>query len=136
MDDPLRTISGNVDQIKASRRHAALWLRLTDLKAALERRSWSAPVDLVLDVRDDRIAANHGHWRVRASSEGATCERTDEAADLTLKTRDLAGAYLSGGVPVATLVRDGLAAEHTFGAARSLDIALTTPYGPHLLDEF
>jgi predicted acetyltransferase len=136
LDDPLHTISGDLGQIKTVSQHQSLWLRLTDLRAALERRRWSAPVDLVLDVRDDRIPANHGHWRLRANPEGAVCERTDGPADVTVQIRDLAAAYLAGGVPVATAVRDGLAAEHTPGAARTLDIALATPYGPHLLDEF
>jgi predicted acetyltransferase len=129
LDDTLRAISADLDQIKVTELAPALWLRLTDVPAALAARSWAAKPDLVLDVQDDRLTANHGRWRL-------TGEKTDAAADLTLQVRDLAAAYLSGGTPITTLVRTGLATEHTDGAAASLDAALATPYGPHLTDDF
>jgi predicted acetyltransferase len=135
-DDTLLAASADTDQYRVVKEEHALWLRLVDLRAALEARSWATSADLVIEVRDDALPAGRGRWRLRTGQEKATCERTDDPADLTLDQRDLAGAYLGGGTPVRVLVRTGLATEHTLGAALSLDTALTTEYGPHLTDDF
>ena len=129
LDDTLLAASGDLDQIKVTEQSSALWFRLTDLPAALAGRSWATETDLVLGVLDERIPANQGLWRL-------TGERTDTLADLTLQSRDLAAAYLGGGTSIRTLVRTGLATEHTPQAAARLDAALATPYGPQLTDHF
>ncbi len=43
-----------------------LWVRIIDLPAALTRRAYAGPVDVVLEVTDELLPANAGRWRLRA----------------------------------------------------------------------
>lgn len=135
LDDPLHLFAADRDQVRVTGEFPALWVRLVDVRKALESRSWAAPVDVVLDVRDDRLPANEGRHRLTASPDGCTYERTEDPADLTVDVRDLAACYL-GGTKTDALVRAGLATEHTAGTATALDAALHTPLLPHTVDEF
>ena len=74
----------------------ALYVRLVDLAAALSARTYATDVDLVLEVTDARCPWNAGRWRVTGGTDGATCTRSDDAADLTLDVRELGAAYLGG----------------------------------------
>ncbi|MET9364877.1 GNAT family N-acetyltransferase [Streptomyces sp. NPDC006632] len=134
-DDPLLLFATDRDQVKAVAQFPALWIRLVDVRAALIARSWAAEVFLALEVRDDRIPANSGRFRLTASVHGCTYEPTSSAPDLTLDVRDLAACYL-GGTEVRRLVGAGLVTEHTPGAAQALDEALRTAELPHTVDEF
>ena len=42
-----------------------LWVRIIDLPAALTRRAYAGPVDVVLEVTDELLPANAGRWRLR-----------------------------------------------------------------------
>ncbi|MFC6881612.1 MULTISPECIES: GNAT family N-acetyltransferase [Actinomadura] len=135
-DDPLPLMAADRDQVRVTSRFPAMWLRLVDVRDAMERRAWAAPVDLVLEVRDDRLPANAGVRRLVA--DGGSCSfRPEESAapDLTFDVRDLATCYL-GGTRAEHLVRAGLVAEHTPGAAAALDAALATELLPHTSEEF
>ncbi len=53
-----------------------LWVRITDLPAALAQRRYACPVDVVIEVRDEIFAQNDGRWRLRAGGSGdAVCSR-------------------------------------------------------------
>ncbi|MFE3523174.1 GNAT family N-acetyltransferase [Streptomyces sp. NPDC059161] len=134
-DDPLLLFAADRDQVKAVAEFPALWLRLVDVRAALTARSWAAEALLVLEVRDDRVPANAGRFRLAASPHTCTYEATAAAPDLSLDVRDLAACYL-GGTEVRRLVLAGLVAEHTPGAAAALDAALRPAELPHTADEF
>ncbi|MGK5637466.1 GNAT family N-acetyltransferase [Streptomyces sp. URMC 126] len=135
LDDPLLYFAADRDQVRVVKSAPGLWLRLLDVPAALEGRAWSAPCDTVLDLTDADLPANAGRHRLTAGPDGATVTRTDAAPDLSLDVRDLAACYL-GGTELRHLVRAGLVAEHTPGAAERLDAALRTAYLPHTTDEF
>jgi predicted acetyltransferase len=95
--------------------HDGVWARIIDLPAALSRRRYSCPVDVVLEVADELLPANAGRWRLRAdapggSDAGITCDRTSEPADIALDIRELGAAYL-GGTRLGTLAAAGLVAE-------------------------
>lgn len=135
LDDPLLRFAADRDQVRVTAQFPALWLRLVDVRAALARRAWAAPVEVVLEVADVRLPANAGRFRLKAGQGGATYERAAAPADLELDVRDLAACYL-GGTRVAELVAAGLVAERTPGAAAALDAALHTPLLPHTADEF
>ncbi|GII90391.1 GNAT family N-acetyltransferase [Sinosporangium siamense] len=135
VDDLLPLLVADKDTVNVKKRWPALWLRLNDVPAALTGRTWAAPVDLVLDVTDERLPANHGRWHLSADDTGTACRRTDAPANLSFEVADLAAAYL-GDTPVTTLVRAGLVVEHTPGAATHLDTALHTPLAPFAYDEF
>jgi predicted acetyltransferase len=114
-----------------------LWVRIIDLPGALTRRAYSAPVDVVLEVTDDVLAANAGRWRLRAGAAGgpgASCERTDQPADLALDVREVGAAYL-GGTRLGTLGAAGLVRELRPGTLGRLSAAMTwdpAPWCPQL----
>ncbi|EPH41570.1 GNAT family N-acetyltransferase [Streptomyces aurantiacus] len=138
VDDPLLLFAADRDQVRVTGHFPALRLRLVDVRAALLARSWAAPADLVLEVTDAHLPANEGRFRLTVNGQDATYttyERTSDPADLAIDVRDLASAYL-GGTPVTSVVRAGLATEHTPGAAATLDAALRTEHLPHTVDEF
>ncbi|MFH8344186.1 GNAT family N-acetyltransferase [Streptomyces sp. NPDC018045] len=128
-DDPLPHFAADRDQVRVTGRWPALWLRLVDVARALTSRSWAAPADLVLEVRDATLPANAGRFRLTVDPSGAAYGATGDPAGLVLDVRDLSACYL-GGVQVRQLVRAGLVEERTPGAARSLDAALETEYLP------
>ena len=99
--------------------HDALWVRIIDVPAALSRRAYSCPVDVVLDVTDELLPDNAGRWRLRADGPdgGARCERTAEPADIALDVRELAAAYL-GGTRLGTLAAAGLVTQSRPGTSR------------------
>lgn len=75
----------------------ALYVRLVDLDRALSARTYATPVDVVLEVADDVCPWNAGRWRLTGGpGQAATCERTDDAADLALGVIDLGAVYLGG----------------------------------------
>ncbi|MFI6501286.1 GNAT family N-acetyltransferase [Nonomuraea typhae] len=135
LDDPLLLLAADRDQVRVTSLFPALWIRLVDVRRALERRSWASDADLVLDVRDDRVPGNAGRHRLTVTGGTCSYRRTDAAADLTVDVADLAACYL-GDSQVRRMVRTGLVSEHTPGAAAALDAALTTELLPHTTDEF
>ncbi len=106
-----------------------LWLRILDLKGALEGRGWSADCDVVIDVADEQLPANAGRWRIRATSGNATVERTEDAADLTIGMQELGAAYL-GGPTLSALAAAGLVREHGAGAVTELSRAMASDVQP------
>lgn len=135
LDDPLLLLAADRDQVRVTAQFPALWVRLVDVRAAFEGRSWASPVDVVIDVRDERLPANAGRHRLTAGAAGCVYRRTDDPADLTIDVRDLAACYL-GGTRLLHLLQAGLATEHTPGTATALDAALRTERLPHTTDEF
>jgi predicted acetyltransferase len=87
-----------------------LWLRIVDVVAALEGRSYVGSGVVNLEVIDAFLPANAGRWRVEVTGGSATVGRTSEPADLALDTTDLATVYL-GGFTFADLLRAGRVAE-------------------------
>src|SRR5271169_6384104 len=75
-----------------------LWVRIIDVPGALARRRYSAPADVVLQVRDDLLPANAGRWRLTtagAAPDGggleASCVPADpaDAPDVVLDVTEL-----------------------------------------------
>ncbi|GAA2424415.1 GNAT family N-acetyltransferase [Streptomyces glaucus] len=92
-----------------------LWLRTVDVGRALAGRSYSLPLDLVLEVRDDFCPWNSGRHRLQAEGESAVCEPTTGPADLRLTAAELGAAFL-GGTSLAALAAAGLVEELRRGA--------------------
>ncbi|MFE9442778.1 GNAT family N-acetyltransferase [Streptomyces sp. NPDC006602] len=111
----------------------SLYVRLVDVGAALEARTYQAPVDVVFDVEDAFCPWNAGRWRLTGDAKGASCARTTDAADLALSVRELGAAYL-GGVSLASLgaagrvreLRQGVLAEAAVGFG-----SVVAPWLPH-----
>jgi predicted acetyltransferase len=85
----------------------ALHLRIVDVAPALEGRRYLAAFDVVIGVRDDRLAWNDGAWRLTVDDSGvAKCARVDDEPDLRLGVEDLGAAFL-GGTSLLSLAATG-----------------------------
>jgi predicted acetyltransferase len=109
----------------------ALYLRLVDVGAALEARTYQAPVDVVFEVEDAFCPWNKGRWRLSGDAKGASCARTTDAADLSLSVRELGAAYL-GGVSLASLAAAGRVRELRQGALAEASLAFGSVVAPWL----
>jgi predicted acetyltransferase len=70
----------------------ALWVRLVDIAAALEARSFAGDGEVVIEIDDAFCPWNEGRWRVGA----AGVDRTDAAAELRCDVIVLGSVYLGG----------------------------------------
>ncbi|MEU2284630.1 GNAT family N-acetyltransferase [Streptomyces sp. NPDC013178] len=110
-----------------------LYVRLVDVGAALEARTYQVPVDVVLEVEDAFCPWNSGRWRLTGDAKGASCARTEDAADLALSVRELGAAYL-GGVSLASLAAAGRVRELRQGALGEASVGFGStpaPWLPH-----
>ncbi|WP_089107492.1 GNAT family N-acetyltransferase [Streptomyces hyaluromycini] len=107
------------------------YVRLVDVGAALAARTYQTPVDVVLEVADAFCPWNEGRWRLTGDTKGASCERTTDAAELTLSVRELGAAYL-GGVSLVSLARAGRVGELRPGALAETSVAFGSPVLPWL----
>ncbi|GAX50198.1 GNAT family N-acetyltransferase [Streptomyces olivochromogenes] len=115
----------------AVRMRDALHVRLVDVGAALEARTYQAPVDVVFEVEDAFCPWNEGRWRLTGDAKGATCVRTSDAADLALSVRELGAAYL-GGVSLASLAAAGRVRELRQGALAEASVGFSSTVAPWL----
>ena len=109
----------------------SLHVRLVDLGAALQARTYQAPVDVVLEVEDAFCPWNTGRWRLSGDPKGASCERTTDAADLSLSVRELGAAYL-GGVSLEALGAAGRVRQLRQGALAEASVGFGSAVAPWL----
>lgn len=129
LDDPLLHLLVDERAAKPDLRDN-LWVRLLDIKAALEGRGYEADADVVVDIADQQVPANVGQWRVTVSRGAATVSPAPGAdPDLSMNIQELGAAYL-GGVSIDALARASLITEHTPGAAHSLGRAMWSSIAP------
>lgn len=127
VDDPVLHLVADAGRVKVSR-GSPLFLRLVDVAAALEARSYRADVDVVLEIEDRARPANTGRWQVRVRDGIGTCERTQTEPDLRLSADVLATVAL-GGVRTTALHAAGRVAG-PLGVAAALDRAMATDLAP------
>ena len=113
-----------------------LWLRLIDVRAALEARSYAAAGSVTLELTDEFCPWNAGRWRIDVSPSDepgargvATVSATDADPDLTLDTTDLAATYL-GGFTFTDLARAGRVGACRPGAIEAADGLFATVVVP------
>lgn len=131
-DDPLLHLVSDVRRCDLGLRDG-LHVRLVDVGAALAARAYAAPVDVVFEVEDAFCPWNAGRWRLSGDAKGASCERTTDAADLSLSVKELAVTYL-GGFSLRTLGGAGLVRELRPGALAEASTAFRSdlePWLPH-----
>jgi predicted acetyltransferase len=120
VDDPLRWRLPDPRRMRVRQLRDHLWLRVVEIATALGARTYGAHDAIVLELIDDFRPENSGCWLVDGGPQGATCARTDRAADLSLSAADLGALYL-GGVPASTLAAAGRVREVTNGAVARAD---------------
>ncbi|MED7953097.1 GNAT family N-acetyltransferase [Kitasatospora sp. NPDC058201] len=112
-----------------------MWLRVLDVEAAFNARTYGAPGRVVLEVEDrDGYAA--GRWAIDVGADGTgRCSRTADEADLAMDASVLGSLYLSGET-VPRLAAAGLVTELRPRAAADADLLLRTPLLAWNLDGF
>jgi predicted acetyltransferase len=129
-DDPLLHLVSDIRRCRLSFRDG-LHLRLVEVGGALEARTYASPVDVVLDVADPFCPWNAGRWRLTGDPKGASCERTEEPAELALSVKELGAAYL-GGFSLRAMSAAGLVRELRPGALAETSAAFRSDLAPWL----
>ncbi|MDP9391744.1 MAG: GNAT family N-acetyltransferase [Actinomycetota bacterium] len=133
-DDPIRHLVTDARALRVSQLDG-LWVRLVDVDRALAARRYPAPIDLVIEVRDELCPWNAGRWRLSGHPAGGYCGRTDLDADLALGIEELSAAYL-GGISLGALHAAGRVTELSPGAVALASTAFSWPVPPSCPDEF
>lgn len=94
-DDPLRHMLTDSRLVRTTRVADGLWLRIMDVPAALEARTYSVDVDTVVEVRDPYLDAG-GTFALTVRDGRAQCRRTDAAPRVSLDLDVLGSLYLGG----------------------------------------
>ncbi|MBW2282717.1 MAG: GNAT family N-acetyltransferase [Deltaproteobacteria bacterium] len=106
----------------------SLWLRVLDVKRALESRRYAVEQDFVLALADDDWPDAAGSWRLETGPEGAACTRTTQEPDIRLAATDLGTVYM-GGHRIGALARAGRV-EGTAEAIARADVAFSWDPAP------
>ncbi|MEO7557413.1 MAG: GNAT family N-acetyltransferase [Acidimicrobiales bacterium] len=134
VDEPLRMLVDDGRSVVQRDRSDHMWLRILDIKAALEARRYEAPIDLVVEV-DDPLLGHGGRWRLQGDADGASATSTTRSPDIAVTVDALSGAYL-GGTPLWWFAQAGKVDERTAGALARLDTALRTRRAPWCTTSF
>jgi predicted acetyltransferase len=106
-----------------------VWMRIVDVKGALESRGYAADGSVVLDVSDAFVPECAGRWRLTVSGGAGHAEITDDAPDIQMDISDLAAVYM-GGFRFASLGRAARTVECTPGARAQADAIFATTDAP------
>lgn len=106
-----------------------MWVRLVDVRRALETRTYESTGSLVLEVVDREVPGRPTRLLLDGGPEGATCQATGRSPDLTVALSALGAAYL-GGVRLSDAVLATGADEHRPGALAEADRLLRTSDEP------
>ena len=136
VDDPLTWALADPRCIESSDVRDMLWLRILDVRRALEARHYPVDGRLVLEVLDP-LGLTAGTFTLDASGgEGAVVPSAGaEQADLTLDVSALASIYL-GAVSPVTLVAAGRIRENRAGAALQARQLFAVERATHCLTHF
>lgn len=141
VDEPFRWRLADPRRLEVQGQYDFLYLRVLDVKAALEARRYYTPTTQRLTFEltppstpqpDDEAP---GTWRLEAGPTQATCRRTDEAPDLRMEVTDLGSIYLGGFKPSA-IQAAGRIQELRAGAAVVADTIFQTPLAPRTATGF
>jgi predicted acetyltransferase len=110
-----------------------LWLRIVDISAALEARSYEADGSVVFDVTDTFCEWNAGRWKLDAGS--GKLSRTKDDADISCSINELGATYL--GETTFTRLQDaGRVQELRPGAVRAVDAMFRRDRAPWTPENF
>ena len=126
VDEPLRWLIDDFRAVRVSELDH-LWVRVLDVPAALQARTYETAGRTVLTVTDPLGFAD-GTWALDVDPSGtATVGRTEEPADVTMTVNAL-GSLLLGGAPARTLSASG----SLHGDPVAVDATFHAPVAPYL----
>lgn len=137
VDEPLRWLIDDHRALHTTEVYDHLWLRILDVKAALEGRSFAASGRYLLDI-DDPLGFAAGRFLLEVADDGTARVSRAEAefdgsvtASLALGVAELSSIYL-GGVEATTLLAAGSVKELQPGSARAVTAAFRAEHTPWL----
>ncbi len=133
-DSPLPWLLTDSRRVKTVGTEDNIWLRILDVKSALEARPWFVPGELVIDI-DDPLELTGGRFRITSDGENASVEAasTSTPADLGMGIAELGSLYFGGADPVI-LARAGRIDENVPGSAVRASAMFSLgrlPYAPN-----
>ncbi|WP_431245817.1 GNAT family N-acetyltransferase [Leifsonia xyli] len=93
VDEPLPALVSDIRGAKVTDVQDHLWVRILDVPAALQARTYERDGSLVLDVRDD-LGLAAGRFRLTVRGGQAEVVATEDAPDVTLPVASLGAVYL------------------------------------------
>jgi predicted acetyltransferase len=130
-----RWLVRNARAVSDSASWDSMWVRLFDVRAALEARAYERESCLVLEVVDEGAVGGRVRLELDASPDGSRCTPTDRSPDLTLPVAALGAAYL-GGTRLRDITVGTGADEHRAGALAQADALLRTSEEPSCSSHF
>nr|WP_216656980.1 GNAT family N-acetyltransferase [Brevibacterium sp. CT2-23B] len=131
---PLPWLLTDSRRVKTVASEDNIWIRILDVKAALEARPWYVPGTLTIDI-DDSLDLAGGRFTITSDGESAEVTPASDStpADLGLGIAELGSLYLGGADPVI-LARAGRIDEQTPGSAVLASAMFSlgrAPYSPN-----
>lgn len=106
IDEPLRWRLRDPRQLVVQQQYDWLWARVLDAPVAMAARRYGAADRLVVQVDDPFRPASGGRFAIDGGPDHAACERTDDAAELTLDASAF-GSLLLGTLAPSLLASAG-----------------------------
>jgi predicted acetyltransferase len=110
VDEGLGWLLEDARAVRQAGRFDFVWVRVLDVGGALSARRYASEGRLVIEVVD-ALGFASGRFVVDGGPSGAQCQRTDEAADLSMPV-DALGSLYAGGVSARVLGEAGRIDEH------------------------
>lgn len=132
-DDPIQHMVMKPRHLRL-RKSDGIWLRVVDVKPALEGRLYGADGTLTFELSDTFLEHNHGTWRLTVSEGRPEVASVPEPADLKMEAGDLGAVYL-GGTTFDQLQRAGRVMEVVPGAVERADSMFRSnraPWNPEI----
>jgi len=134
VDDPL------IFQVQEPRRcgqHLSdgLWVRMVDVKRALEQRGYAADGRLRIGLQDEICPWNSGVWEVVAEDGRAAVREVQNEPELSLSPRALA-SLASGCATASALARAGLVQAESQAVLGGADRLFALDHAPLCIDSF
>ena len=134
VDDPLPRLLAD-SRAMSRALNDAMWLRLVDVKSALEQRHYHREGRVIFELRDRACPWNDGCFELETSEQGVSCASTTKSPEISLDVSELGAVYL-GGSSTLTLHNAGLVEEHRDGAVRRMTHLFWTPERPWTVHVF
>lgn len=139
-DEPVSWQVNDARAVRTTRLRDHLWVRILDIRGALEARRYSAPALIALDVTDP-LHFTQGRYLLDIDASGSATvselegEAPTDAAAIRLTVNELGALYL-GGVSARTLVRAGRIDELRPRSADTVTAAFRSSVAPWLSSWF
>jgi predicted acetyltransferase len=137
-DHPVLTLAAQPRRLHVSMGDG-LWLRILDVKSALEGRTYGLAGDssgrVTLELADEYCPWNAGRWTLDVEAGRARVIRATSEPDAALDANDL-GSMLLGGFGASALAAGGRVTELRGGGLAAMDRLFVTALAPWCPSEF